>query len=100
MNVVVHDGLTEQYRFPRSKKRRIRAKWAKDLRNFRLMTCSFITGDTIHVPRSLEQVIRQLKQEQAAVQYVHMLPDQAARMIEREMLNLQRLPRMMPKIFS
>jgi hypothetical protein len=31
----VHCTIRQQYRFPRSKRRRIRAKWAKSERNFR-----------------------------------------------------------------
>lgn len=35
VRVITDPAMTEQYRFPRSKSKRIRLKWKKDKRNYR-----------------------------------------------------------------
>ena len=54
-----HVGWMDQWRFPRSKRKRIRRKWANDLRNFKFKPASFMMGDTLV---SHPSIVRQLKE--------------------------------------
>lgn len=48
-----------QFRFPRSKKKRIKRKWQKDKRNFRIESNqAIIAGDKIFVSPEVYQAIR------------------------------------------
>jgi hypothetical protein len=52
-----------QYRFPRSKKKRIRKKWAKDLRNYRYVPWKtvYLMGDTVFAhPAVIGQIEREM----------------------------------------
>lgn len=59
--LVFTDALVEQYRFPRSKKRRIREKWAKKRGNWRPSTKVMMSTDngvvTFYAHPSLESFI-------------------------------------------
>jgi hypothetical protein len=48
--IVTSTAMVEQFRFPRSKRRRIRAKWEKRPRNFRPMRAAFFyeAGNVIY----------------------------------------------------
>ena len=41
-------GENKQFRFPRSKKRRIREKWAKNDKNYRVIPKIYRIGDVIY----------------------------------------------------
>lgn len=52
--------MVEQFRFPKSKKRRIRNKWAKRPENWRPMRRAMIMGDMVLMHPSLADPFRNL----------------------------------------
>ncbi len=51
-----------QYRFPRSKKRRIKEKWAKNRNNYRILPTCYKFGDVfVAHPEYLAEVRRKIK---------------------------------------
>lgn len=42
MRLISDKCMIEQYRFPRCKKKRVRKKWTKDLKNFRPIKTSYL----------------------------------------------------------
>lgn len=53
LRLVTSDLMVEQFRFPKTKKRRIRNKWAKRPENWRPMRRAMIMGDMVLVHPSL-----------------------------------------------
>lgn len=49
MNIIVSEYCVEQFRFPRTKKRRIRNKWAQRDINFRPARKGFLMGNDLIV---------------------------------------------------
>lgn len=68
--------LTEQFRFPRSKKKRICAKWAKRAKNSRPARKAFIMGAAIVChPTMAAQLREQIAAEEAENALLHTLFD-------------------------
>ena len=63
-NIIESVWLTErkQWRFPRSKKRRIRKKWAKDEKNFKYEPKAYKVGGTLYCHPSLATKLREVFQ--------------------------------------
>lgn len=64
INIIVSDHLPKEWvqvRFPRSKRRRIRRKWAKDRRNYAMretVGLLMVGGQAYVSPRSFASIIR------------------------------------------
>lgn len=59
--VYISENVVEQFRFPRTKKRRIRNKWAKRPVNFRPARRFYATNDAIYVhPVMWERLRKQI----------------------------------------
>ena len=60
--VISHHLGREQFRFPKSRKRRIRSKWFKRDENWRYKEQIFQIGDTLYCdPASAERIRREFK---------------------------------------
>ena len=67
LDIHVSDTMIEQHRKPRSKKRRIRAKWAKRPGNWRPMRGALKSGNAVYMhPQTLAIMQRQMGDEMAA----------------------------------
>lgn len=58
MTIIESPYITEQFRFPRTKKRRIRNKWSKRPENWRPSRRAYLTGDTLYVHPKMATLIR------------------------------------------
>lgn len=73
--VVESPLLVRQYRFPRSRRRRIRQKWAKVKGNWRPDPLLYIAGDTIYGhPQIVRQILRKHQDVAPTAGYPHVNP--------------------------
>lgn len=62
MQVIVSETIKEQFRFPRTKKRRIRNKWSKREENWRPSSKALIMHKVMYVhPKFYDQLLNALK---------------------------------------
>ena len=58
----------EQFRFPRTKKKRIQKKWRSDLRNFKDKPCAYLAGNSLYAHPVIYKSMRLLKNIAGEVQ--------------------------------
>ena len=77
IKVIVNENMADwkQVKFPRSKKRRIRKKWAKDRKNYRLIPWETVyqMGDTVVMhPMMLARLKKELDKRNENQSLLHM----------------------------